>query len=194
MVEEWDEYAQGWDSNEDVIAYSEKAFKSLLAVVNVNGLRILDFGCGTGLLTEKISPLAKEIVALDSSKKMISILNDKKLPNVTAVSEELTENLVKGNKLFLKKFDLIVASSVCSFLSEYEKTLGQLKTLLVPGGSFVQWDWLATDANSNFGLSREQMLSAYNKTGLKVQALEKVFSFNNSEGDLPVIMGVTNNS
>lgn len=194
MVEEWDEYAQGWDSNEDVIAYSEKAFKSLLDVANLNGLRILDFGCGTGLLTEKISPLAKEIVALDPSEKMISILIDKKLPNVTAVSEELSESLINGNKLFLEKFDLIVASSVCSFLPEYEKTLGQLKSLLVPDGSFVQWDWLVTDGNSDFGLSREKLVSAYNKVGLKLQALEQVFSLNNSEGDMPVIMGIANNA
>ena len=193
MSEEWDEYAEGWDSNEDVIAYSERAFNSLLVAVNLNGLRVLDFGCGTGLLTEKISPLAKEIVALDPSEKMISILIDKKLPNVTAVAEELSESLIKGNKLFLEKFDLVVASSVCSFLPEYEKTLSQLKSLLVPGGAFVQWDWLTTDGNSDFGLSRENMLSAYKKVGLKLQTLEQVFSLNNSQGDMPVIMGVANN-
>ena len=145
---------------------------------------------GPVFLTEKISPLAKEIVALDPSEKMISILIDKKLPNVTAVSEELSESLIKGNKLFLDKFDLIVASSVCSFLPEYEKTLGQLKSLLVPDGSFVQWDWLTTDDNSDFGLSRDQMVSVYNKVGLKLKALEQIFSLNSSEGDMPVIMGL----
>ena len=194
MNEGWDEYAEGWDSNDGVIEYSEKAFKSLLNVVNLNGLRVLDFGCGTGLLTEKISPKAKEILALDPSEKMISILTEKNLHNVTTVSEELSESLIRESKLLSEKFDLIVASSVCSFLPEYEKTLGLLKSLLVPDGTFVQWDWLATEENSDFGLSRETIANVYNKVGLQLQALDQVFSLNSSEGDMPVLMGIAKNA
>jgi predicted TPR repeat methyltransferase len=194
MSEGWDDYAEGWDSNEDVIAYSEKAFKSLLDTVNLNGLRILDFGCGTGLLTEKISPLAKELVALDPSEKMISILSDKKLPNVTTVSEQLSESLITESKLFAEKFDLIVASSVCGFLPEYEKTLALLKRLLVPGGTFVQWDWQATEGNHDFGLSREKIVSTYTKVGLKLEALEQVFSLDGTEANMPVLMGIARNA
>lgn len=194
MSEGWDEYAEGWDSNEDVIEYSEKAFRSLLDAVNLSGLRVLDFGCGTGLLTEKISPKAKEILALDPSEKMVFILTEKKLHNVTAVSKELSENLIRESKLLSKKFDLIVASSVCSFLPEYEKTLDLLKSLLVPEGTFVQWDWLATEENSDFGLSRETIANAYNKVGLQLQALGQAFVSSSSEGDMPVLMGIAKNA
>lgn len=190
MSKAWDEYADGWDSNKDVIAYSKKAFKSLLDTINLNGLRILDFGCGTGLLTEKISPLAKEIVALDPSAKMISCLADKKLPNVTSVSDELSENLIAQSNLFSEKFDLIVASSVCSFLPEYEKTLTLLQSLLVPGGTFIQWDWLATEDNSDFGLSEEKIINTYEKVELKLQSLEQVFSLESDAGEMHVLMGV----
>ena len=194
MSEGWDEYAEGWDSNEDVIEYSEKAFRSLLDAVNLSGLRVLDFGCGTGLLTEKISPKAKEILALDPSEKMVFILTEKNLHNVTAVSEELSENLIRESKLLSEKFDLIVASSVCSFLPEYEKTLDLLKSLLVPEGTFVQWDWLATEENSGFGLSRETIANAYNKVGLQLQALDQAFVSSSSEGDMPVLMGIAKNA
>ena len=194
MSEGWDEYAEGWDSNEDVIEYSEKAFRSLLDAVNLSGLRVLDFGCGTGLLTEKISPKAKEILALDPSEKMVFILTEKNLHNVTAVSEELSENLIRESKLLSKKFDLIVASSVCSFLPEYEKTLDLLKSLLVPEGTFVQWDWLATEENSDFGLSRETIANAYNKVGLQLQALDQAFVSSSSEGYMPVLMGIAKNA
>ena len=193
MSEEWDEYAENWDSNAEVITYSDNAFKTLLDAVNINGLRILDFGCGTGLLTERMSPLAKEIVALDSSVKMISTLTNKKLTNVFTVSDELTKELIRNNTLFSEKFDLIVASSVCSFLPEYEKTLDLLKSLLVPEGTFVQWDWLATEENSDFGLSRETIANAYNKVGLQLQALDQAFVSSSSEGDMPVLMGIAKN-
>jgi len=194
VSEEWDDYAEGWDSNEDVIAYSEKAFRCLFDAINLHGLRILDFGCGTGLLTEKLSPIAKEVLALDPSEKMISILNEKKLPNVTTVSEELSQILIGNNNLFSEKFDLIVASSVCSFLPEYEKTLALLKFLLVPGGTFIQWDWLAEDGNSDFGLSRERVLHAYDQAGLTLQTLDQAFSLNSSEGDMAVLMGIAKNA
>ena len=188
MSEGWDEYAEGWDINDDVVLYSEKAFESLLSVVNLNGLRVLDFGCGTGLLTKKIFPFAKEIVALDTSKKMVSFLSAKKLPNVMTLSAGLTEDLIRESELFSTKFDLVIASSVCSFLPEYEQTLALLKSTLVSGGKFVQWDWLASDGDSEFGLSRERIASVYDKVGLKLESLAQVFSIKGTEGDMPVLM------
>ena len=80
----------------------------------------VDFGCGTGLLTERMSPHASSIVALDSSNKMIAILNNKNLPNVTTVAEELSAELINKNASLNNRFDLIVASSVFAFLPDYE--------------------------------------------------------------------------
>ena len=55
MTAEWDAYADDWDSNPDVIRYAEAAFESLVRITALDGLDILDFGCGTGLLTEKMA-------------------------------------------------------------------------------------------------------------------------------------------
>ena len=194
MGEGWDEYAEGWDSNSDVIEYSEKAFQSLSRVLDVKDLRVLDFGCGTGLLTEKISTLAKEVVALDTSEKMISILVGKKLSNVIAVSEELTEDMVKENKVFEEKFDLVVASSVCGFLPDLEKTLSVIKSLLKPSGTFIQWDWLSTNGNENSGISRETVENTFSKVGLVPKLIDTPFSMSNSDGEIQVLMGVASNA
>lgn len=190
MSESWDEYAEGWDNNPDVIAYSEKSFSSLISVIDINNLRVLDFGCGTGLLTEKISPLAKEVVALDTSEKMIAILNSKKLPNIICLAEELAEVLVKENNLFANKFDLIVASSVCGFLPDYVKTLTVIKTILKSGGIFVQWDWLSNNNEGDFGLSKNEIESAYQQVGLTPRLIEESFSMQSPDGDMPVVIGV----
>ena len=50
MDNEWDDYADGWDSDETAALYSNEAFKSLSNIVDVKGANLLDFGCGTGLL------------------------------------------------------------------------------------------------------------------------------------------------
>lgn len=193
MSDEWDEYAEGWDNNKDVVAYSEKAFISLLDTVSLKGMRVLDFGCGTGLLTEKISSLAKEVVALDTSEKMISVLANKNLPNVMIVRDEISGDLISESRLFSEKFDIIVASSVCSFLPELEKTLALLKLLLVPGGVFVQWDWLSNEENNDFGLSRKKIINAYDKAGLELVSLDQVFSVSGPDGDMPVLKGMAKN-
>lgn len=190
MSKEWDEYADGWDSNSEVISYSGKAFDSLSKVVDITGLRVLDFGCGTGLLTERISPLAKEIVALDTSTKMISILNEKKLVNVVALTDELTVSLVNENGVFSSKFDLVVASSVCAFLPSFENTLSLIKSILKPDGTFVQWDWLAEMEDGDSGLSKARVREAYNSTGLKLHFMGEPFTMSGPEGGMKVLMAV----
>lgn len=194
MSDSWDDCAEEWDGNEDAILYSKKAFNTLIEQVSLKGLNILDFGCGTGLLTEQISPLANRIVALDSSKKMVSILNSKNLPNVTTLSESLSEDAINKNTSLQNKFNLIVASSVLGFIPEYESTLILLKSLLVPNGILVQWDWLSPSKDSGLGLSEEKVEIAYRETGFKVTSINKPFSLTSSKGTMKVLMAIAKNA
>jgi len=194
MSDNWDEYAEEWDSNDDAISYANKAFKSLIDQVNLSGLDVLDFGCGTGLLTEKISPHASKVVALDSSSKMISVLINKNLPNVTTVPEQLSEDSINKNASLQNRFDLIVASSVFGFLPDYESTLTLLKSLLVPDGILIQWDWLSPSKDADFGLSEEKIESTYRETGFKLISMTKPFSLTSSKGTMSVLMAAAKNA
>ena len=57
MAKSWDEYAADWDNEPSALLYADKAFESLQQIVDIQDLRVLDFGCGTGLLSQKLSPL-----------------------------------------------------------------------------------------------------------------------------------------
>ena len=194
MNESWDDYAEGWDSDDDVISYSDKAFSALCKVVNPEGLLILDFGCGTGLLTERMAITADRIVAVDPSEKMISVLENKQLSNVETLITLLSEETIKTHALFRLKYDLIVASSVCSFLPDYEGTIRLLKTLLKSNGIFVQWDWLKSDEDNNSGFNKERIESAYQQAGLKKFSIAEAFSLESKEGLMKVIIGVARNT
>ena len=194
MGESWDEYAEGWDSNPDVILYADNAYQSLCETLDISGLDVLDFGCGTGLLTEKISPKANKIVGIDSSKEMILALEGKQLKNVEAAAIDISQEIIRSNPIFQSPFDLIVASSVCAFVPNYERTLKLLKLLLMEDGILVQWDWLKTDDDSDFGFSEEIVRSAFNQAGLEVLSITKAFTIESSKGSMPVIMGIAKNA
>ena len=198
MSESWDQYAGDWDTNADVIHYADKAFDTLCEIVNLEGLTVLDFGCGTGLLAErmaaKVGRIAGRIVCIDSSEKMIEVLQNKQLKNVETWAGELTEEALESNPIFNSKFDLVVASSVCAFLPDYEGTLTLLKQALKPKGVFIQWDWLKTSDDSDFGFTDKTIETALINSGMEVVKVETAFAMESSKGTMPVIMAVASNA
>ena len=190
MNDSWDDYADDWDQNPDARTYSEKAFEQLRAAVEIKGARVLDFGCGTGLLTEKIAPLATAITALDASQKMVAVLEAKRLPNVTAICGTLEDYQATFRGEGRPPFDLVVASSVCAFVDDYTATLRHILSLLKPGGRFVQWDWLSPEGSSHPGFTEAQISSAMKESGFSQFTVGTGFQMDGPEGGAAVLMAV----
>jgi predicted TPR repeat methyltransferase len=194
MTDNWDDHASGWDQDEGPRSYADQAFASLIGHVDVRHIawknkRILDFGCGTGLLAEKLAPLAREVLAVDISQNMIDVLRGKQIANVTSICADIDDISVQASANWLTDFDLIVASSVCCFLPNYESTLETLSRSLAPAGRFVQWDWLASD-DDDFGLTMDRVSNAIGKTGLECVHVGKAFTFTTEDHEMPVLIGV----
>ena len=191
-INEWDELATKWDVNEDVREYAEKAFNSweknvAPGLLNLPKNRVLDFGCGTGLLAEKLAEQCGEVVAIDTSPKMIEVFKKKieRLSAINIVASDVTVNAetIKDHPLLSSKFDLIVASSVCSFLPDYESTLCDLSLMMSLDGWFVQWDWAAD-------MPEEKIRDAFRASGLVEQSVGQEFSMESNGNSAPVVMGV----
>ena len=194
MSDNWDEYAKDWDSNPDVIKYATLAFNSLSKNNDPSGLKVLDFGCGTGLLTEKVASVADSVLAVDASPKMINILKNKKLCNVDTLACEISDESIEANQILKVGYDLIIASSVCAFVPNFEKTLSNLKSLLNPGGIFIQWDWKSTENEPDFGFDDDSIRDIYSKVGLSTIKITTEFSLKSEKGTMDVIMGIAKNA
>jgi 2-polyprenyl-3-methyl-5-hydroxy-6-metoxy-1,4-benzoquinol methylase len=182
---DWDDCAATWDENQSVQEYGEKAFQSLTGHVDVTSVHsLLDFGCGTGQLTDKFASSCSRIVAIDASKAMIEVLEGKGYQNVTTVGDFLTPELLATNPCFHEKFDVIVASSVCSFLPNYEETLLLLRSLLKPTGQFIQWDWLSDE------FSKNRVENAMSAAGFVQVETSEPFSMEAEGSTMQVLMGV----
>ena len=78
VTNEWDQMAGEWDDL--AVGYAagfEKLLWSKLSDKDTDGWSVLDFGSGTGLLTDRLRHKVKQIVAMDVSSKMIEILKEK---------------------------------------------------------------------------------------------------------------------
>lgn len=177
-----------------MVAYSEKAFQSLANALGIDGFRVFDFGCGTGLLTEKLAHHASSIVALDPSAKMISVLEAKNIENVKVIPSELTQTIINKHKLLSSKFDLIVASSALAFVPDFHNTLKLLKQLLKDEGCLIQWDWLKEESEPGSGFSENEIRDAYEKVGFSKCSISIPFSMESDGGSIKVVMGLASNA
>ncbi len=188
MLYDWDKQAAQWEADPATIQFATKVFEQLEHTIDITNLSVLDFGCGTGLLSQKMSPLAKNIVALDASEAMIEELDTKMLPNVEPVVDILSRGLIAQHPAFRGQFDCVVASSVCGFLNNFEEAAELIYMLLEEDGIFIHWDWLAD--NELNGLTESRIRKVLSGAGFTRVTVSVPFEIETKQGKLSVLMGI----
>ena len=183
MAGTWDDLASGYAAGLHSILWSNLGMEEEEEEGGDRStLTVLDFGCGTGLLTDRLRPQVGRVVAVDAAPKMIELLQDKietrEWNNVTAISGILahagTSRTTSSNfddtiKSLEGKVDVIVASSVMNFIPEedLEATCQALGRLLKPNGKWLHVDWPAGEGQPANGMTLDkvrQMHAAANCT------------------------------
>jgi 2-polyprenyl-3-methyl-5-hydroxy-6-metoxy-1,4-benzoquinol methylase len=92
MIDHFSDKAAAWDTLPVPQQISEGVFRALIAAVDVGADDVvLDFGAGTGLLTGKIAPRVKRVLAVDVSQAMLAQLAQK--PELQGKVEVHCQNL-----------------------------------------------------------------------------------------------------
>ena len=92
------------------------------------GERILDLGCGDGVLTEKIVAAGAEVVAVDAAPDMVAAAQAKGLDARVTPGQELT---------FDREFDAVFSNAALHWMQPPEAVLAGVYRALKPGGRFV---------------------------------------------------------
>jgi ubiquinone/menaquinone biosynthesis C-methylase UbiE len=177
MMRRYDITAEMYDTRyaEEQAAKIEAALKRV-AIESHD--RVLDSGCGTGVLFDYIADKAKLIVGVDISRKTlvqaIRHVQRKSLSNVHLVQADM-DNLPFGDGVFSKVFSLTVLQNS----PEYTETLAEIKRTGMTEAAFV-----VTGLKSIFSKSIFERLLT--KSQLKIVAFE--------EEDLKCYVAVCTNS
>jgi len=187
----WAEYAAGWDDDEAARAYASAAFESLIVAlaahdVDLQGLTVCDFGCGTGLLTERLAATARSVDAVDTSPAMLARLAAK-------VDRGAMVNVHPSSALptSTESHDLVVCSSVLGFVDDHPGTVRSLARLLRPSGLLMQWDWEADPTDDDpHGLTRAEIREALTDAGLTAVEVDVAFEVSVEGETMRPLMGI----
>ena len=98
----------------------------------LEGLKILDIGCGGGLVTEPISRLGAELVAIDASQKNINVAKIHAEKSDLKIDYQCisAEDLASQNQ----QFDVVLALEIIEHVADVEKFIEACAKLVKPNG------------------------------------------------------------
>jgi ubiquinone/menaquinone biosynthesis C-methylase UbiE len=167
--------AAKWDANPGRVKLANEVADAIIREAAPSpGMDVLDFGCGTGLVTLRIQPLVGSITGADSSPGMLAVLESKvKAQGLTNVRTQLVD-LEKGGRVE-GKFLLVISSMTLHHVKDTADLFKQWHGLLLPGGLLAAAD-LDTEDGSFHGNNTGVLHSGFDREHLKRLLRETGFS------------------
>lgn len=141
----WDRISGKYDQNvnktyskayHDTIEYTKKYMKQTD--------KVLDFACGTGIITAQVSNSVQHIHAIDISRKMLDVAKHK-CQNEQIKNVSFDAMTIFDASLQNESYDVILAFNVLCYMRDYKKAVKRIRELLKPGGVFIS----ATDCDKS---------------------------------------------
>ena len=157
---------------------------------NLNKIKILDIGCGGGLLAEPMCRLGAEVTAIDASEKNINVAklhskkNDLKINYICTSPEklqiknkfdvilnmEIVEHVEDVN-FFLKSSSKLLKKNGIMFIATLNKTLKSYIFAIVGAEYILRWLPIGTHEWEKF-LKPEELISILKKNDLNIDKLD----------------------
>lgn len=123
----YDDFSTTYDRGRDVGYHAlVDRIEASIVVEHARGMRVLEVGCGTGLVLEKIAPVAASAVGVDLSAGMIARARGRGL------------EVVRGSATALpfasSSFDVVCSFKVLAHVPDIERALVEIARVTRPGG------------------------------------------------------------
>lgn len=175
LKRDFDKEAALWDENPTRVKLASDIAEGIFAEIDLDGTQdVLDFGCGTGLLTFYVQPNVRSITGIDSSYKMIETFETK----VTALglSHVYGKCLdVENGELISGNYQLVMSSMAFHHIQDIRSLLEQLYDVTASGGMLCIAD-LDSDEGKfhednmgifHFGFERHELAALLTEIGFR---------------------------
>jgi len=110
------------------VAYFRSVFSGF------GGKRVLDVGCGGGILAESLAAEGAKVTGIDPSEMSLAVAREHAAQSGLTVDYRLAtaESLVSGN--FAGHFDLVFATDVLEHVEDLDSAIAGMSHVLAPGG------------------------------------------------------------
>lgn len=140
------EKAAKWDNPKKRELVNKQAVFISNVVPDLDSRSVLDFGGGTGLLSEQLYKLTKGITLIDVSSDMLDVANERlKDTNINVINDDILS-------VDLGAFDLIVCSMSLHHVSDIDNVSNKLSSLLNKNGYLVVFE---IEKNNSFHNHKE---------------------------------------
>ncbi len=169
---DFDAEASNWDTPGRVALARDVAQAMMAQLSPAAEMDLLDFGCGTGLLTFAFLPLVRSVKGIDTSRGMLEVFAHKAAARGDG---RASCALIEGDDLANAggPFDLIVSSMALHHIEKVEPLLARLHARLKPGGRLAIADLDPeggrfhgnNDGVFHFGFERAALKRAFEAAG-----------------------------
>lgn len=136
----FDKSAKNWDTRRMSVQLAEVSDLLLPLLQLTDRQHWLDFGAGTGLLSVPLAARVEQVTALDTSEKMLEVLDEKGIKNI----QTLNQNVFSG---LPHNYDGVVSCMALHHVESTEALLKQFYQHLKNDGQLALVDLYAEDGS-----------------------------------------------
>lgn len=169
----FDDSAATWDDDPDKVARAREVAHRVLEVVQTGpATRVLEYGAGTGLVTQALADRVGPVTLADSSAGMRSVLEAKVAAGALPQDARIWDLDLESQPVPDDRFDLVVSSMVMHHVGDLSRVLSGFAGLLEAGGSVCVADLDSEDGSfhtydfgGHHGFDRGEIASALEAAG-----------------------------
>ncbi len=195
----FDDLAKAWDSKPERVAGAMvfvDAIKEHLKC-DINNFKVLDYGCGSGLVSFGFAGDVESVEGLDYSIGMIEVYNEKAKDIGMENIRGYIHNINKED-LSESKYDIAVTNMTMHHIDDVNNFVAKLSKSLKSGGQLFIADLYQEDGtfhsdNSDvvhFGFEEEVIYNAYKNAGLKDIKIEKLHSIEKPDNSYDIFIAI----
>ena len=193
----FDQVAATWDEDAGRVRLASAVADAIARQVGLAPtLDVLDFGCGTGLLTLALRPHVRSVTGADTSTGMLSVLERKVLEHgLKSVTTQLLRSAdgyaISGD------YDLVVSSMTLHHVADLAALFARFREHLRPGGRVALADLDREDGTFHdpdvtdvfhLGFERADLKTLLSEAGFDEPADTTAFVHHRAGRDYPVFL------